>query len=89
LEIFFKLILSGPLGNNIFAIKTKKITEQDFTPQASIGTVREMLKHIADAAHDIHAFIPGTLTCVNLIAAAVNQGLSREDACAIVKVFDR
>jgi 3-hydroxyisobutyrate dehydrogenase len=73
-ETFFKLLLSSPLRNDIFAIKAKKIIEEDFTPQASIGTVREMLKHITDAAHDIHAFIPGTLTCVSLISAAVNQG---------------
>jgi 3-hydroxyisobutyrate dehydrogenase-like beta-hydroxyacid dehydrogenase len=76
------------LGNDLFAIKAKKIVEQDFTPQASIETVREMLKHIVDTARDINAFIPSTLTCVNLISTAMNRGLSREDACAILKLFD-
>jgi len=88
-ETFFRLILDGPLGNNIFAIKAKKIMEQDFTPQASIRTVREMLKHITDTAYEINAFIPNILSNVNLIAAAMNQGLAEEDACAIIKVFAR
>ena len=88
-EKFFRLILGGPLGNDIFAIKAKKIIEQDFTPQASIGTVREMLKHITDTAYEINAFIPNTLSNVNLIAAAMDQGLADEDACAIIKVFER
>lgn len=86
-ETFFRLIQGGPMGNGIFAIKAKKIMEQDFTPQASIGTVREMLKHITDTAYEINAFIPNTLSNVNLIAAAMNQGLADEDACAIIKVF--
>ena len=59
----------------------------DFTPQASIGTVREMLKHITDTAYEIDAFIPGTLSNVNLIAVAMNRGLVNEDACAIFKIF--
>jgi 3-hydroxyisobutyrate dehydrogenase len=86
-ETFFQLILGGPLGNDIFAIKAKKIMEQDYTPQASIGTVREMLKHITDTAYEIDAIVPGTLSNVNLITAAMNQGLADEDACAILKVF--
>ncbi len=88
-ETFFRLVLGGPMGNDIFAIKAKKIMERDFTPQASIGTVREMLKHITDTAHEINAFIPNTLSNVNLIAAAMNQGLADEDACAIIKVFSK
>ena len=88
-ETFFQLILGGPLRNDIFAIKAKKIIEQDFTPQASIGTVREMLKHTTDTAYEINAFIPNTLSNVNLIAAAMSKGLADEDACAIIKVFDR
>ena len=88
-EIFFRLILGGPLGNDMFAIKAKKIMEGDFAPQASIGTVREMLKHIADTAYEMNAFIPNTLSNVNLIAAAMDLGLAEEDACAIIKVFTR
>ncbi len=86
-ETFFQLILNGPLGNDIFRIKAQKVLEQDFTPQASIRVVREMLKHIIDAAYEINAFVPGTLSNVNLIATAMNQGLADEDACAIIKVF--
>jgi 3-hydroxyisobutyrate dehydrogenase-like beta-hydroxyacid dehydrogenase len=86
-ENFFRLILSGPLRNDIFVIKAKKILEQDFAPQASIGTVREMLKHITDTAYEIDAFIPNTLSNVNLITSAMNRGLADEDACAIIKVF--
>ncbi len=87
LGTFFQLILGGPLGNDIFTIKAKQIMEQDFTPQASIGTVREMLKHIIDTAYDMNAFVPTTMSNANLIAAAMNQGLAEEDACAIIKVF--
>ena len=86
-ETFFQLILGGPLRNDMFAIKAQKIMEQDFSPQASIGTVRELLKHITDAAYQMNAFIPTTLSNVNLIASAVDQGLSDEDACAIIKIF--
>lgn len=88
LETFFLLLLNGPLGNDMFAIKAKKIMEQDFTPQASIGTVHEMLKHIMDTAYDINARIPNTSSNMNLIRSAINQGLSDEDACAIIKVFN-
>ena len=84
---FFQIILAGPMGNDIFALKAKKILERDFTPQASIGTAREMLKHIVDAAYEINAFIPATLSNANLMAAAMNQGLAEEDAIAIIKVF--
>lgn len=84
---FFQIILGGPMGNDIFALKAKNILEQDFTPQASIGTAREMLKHIVDAAYEINAFIPATLSNANLMAAAMNQGLADEDASAIIKVF--
>jgi 3-hydroxyisobutyrate dehydrogenase len=87
LETFFRLILNGPLGNDIFAIKAGKILKGDFEAQASIATVREMLKHITDTAYEINAWIPNTLSNVNLITAAVNRGLSDEDACAILKVF--
>ena len=86
---FFQLILGGPLRNDMFAIKAKKIMEQDFSPQASIGTVRELLKHITDTAYEMNAFIPNTLSNVNLITSAVDQGLSDEDACAIIKVFGK
>ncbi|MCP4576544.1 MAG: NAD-binding protein [Deltaproteobacteria bacterium] len=88
-ETFFRLILGGPLGNDMFAIKAKKIMEGDFAPQASIGTVREMLKHITDTAYEMNASIPNTLSNVNLIAAAMDLGLAEEDACAIIKVFWR
>lgn len=87
IRTFFGLILGGPMGNDMFTIKAKKIMEEDYAPQASIGTVREMLKHITDTAHDLDAFIPNTLSNVNLITTAMNQGLAEEDACAIVKVF--
>ena len=63
--------------------------EGDFAPQASIGTVREMLKHITDTAYEMNAFIPNTLSNVNLIAAAMDLGLAEEDVCAIIKVFSR
>ena len=89
IKIFFQLILGGPLKNDMFAIKAKKIMEQDFTPQASIGTVRELLKHIKDTAYEMNAFIPNTLSNVSLIASAVDQGLAEEDACAIIKVFGK
>lgn len=89
LKTFFQLILGGPLGNDMFAIKAKKIMEKDFTPQASIGTVAEMLKHIMDTAYDTGAFIPNTAFNMNLIRTAQNMGLSHEDACAILKVFSR
>lgn len=88
LETFFKLILEGPLGNGIFTIKAKKMMEQDYSPQASIGTVREMLKHITDAAYEMNARIPNTMSNSELIASAVNLGLAEEDACALIKVFD-
>jgi 3-hydroxyisobutyrate dehydrogenase-like beta-hydroxyacid dehydrogenase len=60
---------------------------QDYTPQASIGTVREMLKHIMDTAYEMNAFIPNTSSNANLIARAMDRGLADEDACAIIKVF--
>ena len=87
LTTFFKLILNGPLGNDMFAIKAKKIMEQDYAPQASIGTVHEMLKHIMDTAYGTGAFIPNTVSNMNLTRSAMNMGLSDEDACAIMKVF--
>jgi len=87
LGTFFGLIMGGPLKNDMFAIKAEKIMKQDFTPQASIGTVYEMLKHITDTAYDMKSPIPNTLTNMNLITAAMNQGLEEEDACSIIKVF--
>lgn len=87
LKTFFQLVLGSPLGNDMFAIKAKKIMEQDYAPQASIGTVREMLKHITDTAYDIQAYIPNTLSNMNLITTAMNQGLGSEDACALIKTF--
>lgn len=87
LQTYFGLILAGPLGNDIFKIKAKQIMEQDFTPQASIGTVREMLKQITDTAYEMDAYIPNTRSNANIIAAAMNRGLADEDACAIIKVF--
>jgi 3-hydroxyisobutyrate dehydrogenase len=89
LDTYFQLILNSPLGNPVFALKAKKLLERDYAPQASLGTVREMLKHIADTAHDIGAFIPGTLGNLNLSTMAINQGLAGEDACAMIKVFDK
>ena len=73
----------------MFAIKGKKIMEGDFMHQTSIGTVREMLKHITDTAYEMNAFIPNTLSNVNLIAVAINLGLAEEDSCAIIKIFER
>jgi 3-hydroxyisobutyrate dehydrogenase len=87
LATFFALILNGPLGNDMFAIKSKKIMEQDYSPQASIGTVHEMLKHIMDTAYETGSFIPNTASNMNLTRSAINKGLSDEDACAILKVF--
>lgn len=89
LHTYFGLILAGPLGNDIFKIKAKQILEQDFTPQASIGTVREMLKQITDTAYEMDAYIPNTRSNANIIAAAMNSGLADEDACAIIKVFGK
>ncbi len=89
LTTFFGLILGGPLKNDMFAIKARKLIELDFSPQASIGTVREMLKHIMDTAYEINASIPNTLSNMNLITAATNLGLAGEDACAIIRVFSR
>jgi len=87
LKTFFQLVLGSPIGNDMFAIKAKKILEKDYAPQASIGTVAEMLKHIMDTAYDIRAFIPNTLSNVNLITTAMNQGMGSEDACALIKTF--
>ncbi len=87
LRTFFGLLLNGPLKNDMFAIKAKKIMEQDYAPQASIGTVHEMLKHIMDTAYETGAYIPNTASSMNLIRTAMNMGLSHEDACAAIKVF--
>lgn len=87
LETFFQLILQSPLGNGIFALKAKKLLEQDYSPQASLSTVREMLKHIVDTAYDLGASTPSTLVNLNLTTAAVNRGWGDEDACALIKVF--
>ena len=88
LNTLFQLILEGPLGNPIFTIKSKKFIEEDFSPQASLSTVREMVKHIVDTAHDIKVSIPNILNNLHLTTAAINQGLGHEDAIAIIKVLD-
>lgn len=87
LQTFLGLILNGPVGNAFFAMKAEKYLKEDYSEQASIGTVHEMLKHVVDTAHDLKACIPNTLSNLNLITRAVNQGLAKEDACAIIKVL--
>jgi 3-hydroxyisobutyrate dehydrogenase len=87
LQTFFGLIQNGPVGNSFFAMKIKKYLEDDYSEQASVSTVHEVLKHIADTAYDIRASLPNTLSNLSLITRAMNKGLADEDACAIVKVL--
>jgi 3-hydroxyisobutyrate dehydrogenase-like beta-hydroxyacid dehydrogenase len=87
LQTFLGLILNGPVGNAFFAMKAEKYLKEDYSEQASIGTVHEMLKHVVDTAHEIKACVPNTMSNLNLITRAVNKGLAQEDACAIIKVL--
>lgn len=89
LGAFFDLVQQGPVGNSVFGLKIPKLLAKDFTPQASLSTVREMLEHIVETAREVEAYIPGTLNNLDLTNSALQQGLGSQDACALIKVFGR
>lgn len=86
---FFEIVLAGPMANDLYRGKAPKLLAGDFSQQASVKTVAEVIRLICEEARRAGLSTPVAATNETLFAEAVRAGLGDDDVVGVLKLLDR
>jgi len=87
MQLFKRIADGGQMASAISRIKTRKLVEGDFTPQAAIADVLKNNRLVLDAARASRTPVPLLDVCGDLYAEAVEVGLGALDMAAVSKAI--
>lgn len=87
MQLFKRIADGGQMASAISRIKTRKLVEGDFTPQAAIADVLKNNRLVLDAARASRTPVPLLDVCGDLYAEAVAVGLGALDMAAVSKAI--
>ena len=87
MHLFKRVADGGQMASGISRIKTGKLVDEDFTPQAAIADVLKNNRLVIDAARASGTASPMLDVCGALYAEAVDMGLGALDMAAVVKAI--
>lgn len=88
LERFADMVLAGPMANDLFRGKARKLLDRDFAPEAAIKHVHKDIRLICAEAGRVGIHAPIASTQASLFAAAVEIGLAEDDAVGVLNVLE-
>lgn len=89
LETQLDVILSGPLGCQLFQLKAPLFRDNAYPAQFPLAHMAKDLRFVLETAAAAGAQVPNAGTALGLYAAAEEQGLGGEDFAVIRKVLDQ
>jgi 3-hydroxyisobutyrate dehydrogenase len=87
LDLFARIILGGPMGNEFLKMKLPRLMAEDFSPQASVKNVAEALDIMIATANETYVDIPQAEAMRASCEKALQAGLGEEDILALTKVL--
>ncbi len=88
-EDLWTVIEGSAVASPLLKSKAGPLSQRDFTPTFTVTQMTKDLDLILSAAADAHVPVPQTAATLQLMHAAVAQGLAQEDYAAILKVVER
>jgi 3-hydroxyisobutyrate dehydrogenase len=88
LERFAEVVLAGPMANDIFRGKARKLLTRDFAPEASIKHVDKDIRLVCEEARRAGIHTPGASANAAILAAAVESGLADDDIVGVLKALE-
>lgn len=83
------VIAGSAVGSPIVKAKGEQLSRRDFTPTFTVEQMLKDLGLILGAAQASHVPVPQAAATLQLMQAAVAQGLGHEDYAAIIKAVER
>jgi len=85
----WQVLCASAVGSPIVRAKAVQLSQRDFTPTFTVEQMIKDLELIVGAAREVHAPLPQTAATLQLMQAAVAQGLGRLDYAAIIQAVER
>lgn len=89
LAAFSKLLRTGPLFNALMDVQLRKLVEDDFSVEASVARVLEVIGRVLDEGGKNGVSLPLLSRSAELYAEAFASGNAELDATSVVRVFER
>jgi len=87
MQLFKRIADGGQMASGISRIKTGKLADEDFEPQAAIADVLKNNRLVVNAARASGTPLPLLDVCGDLYAEAVEMGLGALDMASVVKAI--
>ena len=88
LDLLATLLCNGPMASDLVRMKAPKLVARDFAIQASVKTMAEGTRLIAEQAAASHAAVPMLDACMLLCRESVSLGLSDADVTALTQAIE-
>lgn len=88
MQLFKRIADGGQMASGISRIKTGKLVDADFAPQAAIADVLKNNRLVVDAARESGTPVPLLDVCGELYADAVAMGLGALDMVTVIKAIN-
>ena len=88
LDLLATLLCNGPMASDLVRMKAPKLVARDFAIQASVKTMAEGTRLIAEQAAASQAAVPMLDACVSLCRDAVSLGLGEADVTALARAIE-
>ena len=88
LDLLATLLCNGPMASDLVRMKAPKLVARDFAIQASVRTMAEGTRLIAEQAAASQAAVPMLDACMLLCREAVSLGLSDADVTALTQAIE-
>jgi 3-hydroxyisobutyrate dehydrogenase len=89
LERLRTILDGGQMASSISRVKTAKLVERDFAPQAAIHDVLKNARLVTEAARDGDVAAPLIDLCTDLYAEALDLGRGGDDIAAVIAALER
>lgn len=85
----WQVLCASAVGSPILKAKSVQLAQRDFTPTFTVEQMIKDLDLIIGAARDVQAPLPQTAATLQLMQAALAQGLGGQDYAAIIQAVER
>jgi 3-hydroxyisobutyrate dehydrogenase len=88
LGVLGRVLAAGPMASDVSRVKLPKLVERDFTVQAGVPDVLEIIQLITQAARAVGIASPLTDVCEALYRETVAQGRAAADMVAVLTALE-
>ena len=88
LDLLATLLCNGPMASDLVRMKAPKLVASDFAVQASVKSMAEATRLIAEQAASSDAAVPMLDACILLCRQAISLGMSEADVTALTRAIE-